>query len=188
MSQNVVGNEEEKKEEKKEDPGEEEKKEEVKEEELISEGINEMEIIRDEIKKKQPLVSDPKPLSELLNEFKDHSNYQRQIQWLISDKKHATYRQLRADGNCFYRAFLLGLFETIETTKSEKLLQAVTKSVLSSCDRLLQFGYEQFAIGEFYEAFMDELGFYQSKLTDPDIEVTGGIGVTAVQRLGHDTH
>ncbi|ETO24425.1 otubain 1 [Reticulomyxa filosa] len=188
MSQNDEEKKEEVKEEKKEEI--EEKKFDLTDENdfLMSSSINEMEMIREEIGKSQPLVSDPKPLEHLLKEFNDHSNYRRQIETLITNKQHSAYRQLRADGNCFYRAFLLGLFETVEATKNEQILETVTKNVVTSNDRLVKFGYEQFALSEFYESFMDELALYQSILSSDDSSGVNIAESTAVQKLSDESH
>ena len=98
-----------------------------------------MDAIREEIKKKQPLVSDVVPLTNLLDEFKEQPNFRRQIQTIIDAKTHSNYRPMRQDGNCFYRAFLLALFETIETTANSQLLAVVNEQAFSSLHRLLKF-------------------------------------------------
>ena len=98
-----------------------------------------MEAIREEIKKKQPLVSDVVPLSNLLDEFKEQPNFRRQIKTIIDAKTHSNYRPMRQDGNCFYRAFLLALFETIEKSQDSQLLATVSEQAFSSLHRLLKF-------------------------------------------------
>ena len=98
-----------------------------------------MEAIRDEISKKQPLVSEVKPLSDLLEEFKEQPNFKRQIQSIIDAKTHSNYRPMRQDGNCFYRAFLLALFESIEQTGNSQLLAQVNEQAMSSLYRLVKF-------------------------------------------------
>ena len=97
-----------------------------------------MEKIAQEIEK-QPLVSEKKPLDALLAEFKDHDNFTRQMNALISENNHSNYRQMRRDGNCFYRAFLLGLFETIEANRDLELLMRVSENVMTSLHRCLKF-------------------------------------------------
>lgn len=89
---------------------------------------------------KQPLVSEKQALDVLLKEFKDHNNFSRQMNALISENIHINYRQMRRDGNCFYRAFLLGLFETIESNRDIQLLTRVSENVMTSLHRCLKFG------------------------------------------------
>merc|ERR550532_1129347 len=75
---------------------------------LMADG--DMDKILEEIEK-QPLVSDRLALDSLLKEFADQKNFTRQMNALIAADRHNEYRQMRRDGSCFYRAFLLGLFE-----------------------------------------------------------------------------
>merc|ERR1712130_406048 len=138
----------------------------------------------------QPLVSDKRSLELLLVEFKDHNNFTRQMNALIAENRHASYRQMRRDGNCFYRAFLLGLFETIESKQDLPLLQKVSSNVMTSLHRCLKFGYESFTIEDFYYAFMDELQFYQRKLesTGSEYRASDGMGNTAMARMANPGH
>merc|ERR1712130_265119 len=133
----------------------------------------------------QPLVSDKRSLELLLVEFKDHNNFTRQMNALIAENRHASYRQMRRDGNCFYRAFLLGLFETIESTQDLPLLQKVSENVMTSLHRCLKFGYESFTIEDFYYAFMDELQFYQKKIENPEYAAPDKQGNTAIARMAN---
>ena len=152
---------------------------------LMADG--DMERITAEIEK-QPLVSDKRSLKLLLAEFKDHNNFTRQMNTLIAESRHASYRQMRRDGNCFYRAFLLGLFETIEATQDLPLLQRVSENVMTSLHRVLKFGYESFTIEDFYYQFMDELQFYQRKLESgnpAEYVAPDGMGNTAVERMAN---
>eukprot|EP01084_Bolivina_argentea_P246683 412799_1 len=139
---------------------------------------------------KQPLVSPIKSLDVLLKEFTDHVNFTRQMNVLISMNKHSSYRQMRRDGNCFYRAFLLGLFETIEKTKNLTLLTKVSENVMTSLHRCLKFGYEAFTIEDFYYAFLDELQFYQRKLEsgNDEYKAQDRMGNTAIQRMSNSSH
>ena len=118
----------------KDEDGDDEKK---VEEPLMADG--DMDKIMAEIEK-QPLVSEKKTLDVLLKEFTDHKNFTRQMEDLIKLKQHSHYRQMRRDGNCFYRAFLLGLFETIETNQDMELLKCVTQNVLPSLQQCVKLG------------------------------------------------
>ena len=100
---------------------------------------SDMDKILEEIEK-QPLVSDKLPLDSLLKEFVDQQNFTRQMNALIAADRHVSYRQMRRDGSCFYRAFLLGLFETIESNNDLALLARVSEQVMTSLHRLLKFG------------------------------------------------
>lgn len=145
-----------------------------------------MSIIEKEIES-QPLVSDKRSLQLLQNEFKDHKNFARQMSALINEERHASYRQMRRDGNCFYRAFLLGLFETIEATQDSQLLRKVSETVMSSLHRLLKFGFESYTLEDFYEQFLDELQFYQRKLEsgNPNYKAQDNMGDTAIVRMAN---
>merc|ERR1712228_1020100 len=85
----------------------------------------------------------------------------------------------------FYRAFLLGLFETIESTQDLPLLQKVSENVMTSLHRILKFGYESFTIEDFYYAFMDELQFYQKKIENPEYTAPDKQGNTAIARMAN---
>ena len=103
---------------------------------------------------------------------------------------HSSYRQLRADGSCFYRAFMLGLFEHIEQKADTELLATVTGHVATSCARLVALGYDEISLEAFYETFMDELQLYQMKLTAPDPlawKAEDGQGNTAAERLSNES-
>ncbi len=50
--------------------------------------FNQMEVIRD-MSKKEPMVSKPRPLFALLERFKDHKNYTRQIE--VSKSRNAYF-------------------------------------------------------------------------------------------------
>eukprot|EP01084_Bolivina_argentea_P126741 224335_1 len=165
----------------------EEEKDEKKEERLMADG--DMDQILAEIEK-QPLVSDKRSLDLLLKEFRDHANFTRQMSALISEDQHSSYRQMRRDGNCFYRAFLLGLFETIESNHDLSLLTRVSEYVMTSLHRCLKFGYEAFTIEDFYYAFMDELQFYQRKLesVNQDFKSMDGMGNSAIERMANKSH
>lgn len=167
------------------DEGDEKKK--GDDEPLMADG--DMDKIMAEIEK-QPLVSEKKPLDVLLKEFKDHDNFTRQMNALISENNHSNYRQMRRDGNCFYRAFLLGLFETIEANRDIQLLTRVSENVMTSLHRCLKFGFESFTIEDFYYAFMDELQFYQRKLEsgNDEYKAQDRMGNTAIERMANSSH
>jgi len=141
----------------------------------------------------QPLVSGQLSLDVLLAEFSGHQNYERQMKALIAGERHRAYRQMRRDGNCFYRAFLLGLFETIESRQDQQLLARVTQFVTDSLHRSLQFGFEGYTIEDFYYAFMDELAFYQQKLSalaagQASFRASDQMGDSAIERMSSKHH
>lgn len=90
-----------------------------------------IEQIQNEIKSNQPLTSNLKPLSTLLQIYKpkpkpneeeekekghercnnDNHCFQLGCEYLI--KKYKSWRMIRGDGNCYYRAFLYALCETL---------------------------------------------------------------------------
>merc|ERR1712087_529843 len=67
------------------------------------------------------------------------------------------------------------------------LLTRVTEQVMTSMQRLEQFGYEAFTIEDFYYTFFDELQFYQRKL-ESGAKATDSMGETAIERMSKDSH
>jgi hypothetical protein len=88
----------------------------------------------------------------------------------------------------FIALFLLALFETIESNNDKELLRIVSENAMSSLHRCLNFGFDEYTVEDFYNAFMDELQFYQRKLESADITAVidpDGFGTTAFARMSN---
>ena len=66
-------------------------------------------------------------------------------------------RRLRRDGNCFYRAFLFQLFEHFIKTKGEDYSNFLKLVEDSKQDLMANGGYDEIAIEDFHEVFVDTL-------------------------------
>lgn len=112
-----------------------------------------VESISDEIKSKQPLTSELLPLSQLSSLFEHGTNFQKGCDYL--SKHYSSYRAIRGDGNCYYRAFLYALCETLYTEKDHEVFNRVEDYIRSSIDTVEKYGYDRFTIEPFHEEMMD---------------------------------
>ena len=130
-----------------------------------------IEEIAEQIKQQQTLTSVPLPISTLRQQYVDNPNFIVGIE--LVEKSYSHLRTIRGDGNCYYRAFLYSLLETLiqkqqhqqqqqlptsdkSTTCSsidsegQRLLQYVTHE---SFEQILQQNYDETAV----EIFHDEM-------------------------------
>jgi ubiquitin thioesterase protein OTUB1 len=87
-----------------------------------------LEAIENEIKETQFLTSEVKHLGALKKHYESDSSskyFEKGVDYL--SKTYGTMRMIRGDGNCYYRAFLYSLSETLMTNKDEM-------------DRILEYG------------------------------------------------
>lgn len=70
------------------------------------------------------------------------------------EEKYSYLRRTRPDGNCFFRAFAYSYLEYLIKDKNEYelFLDRATKSK----DKLVQLGFPQFTIEDFYETVRKE--------------------------------
>ena len=105
-------------------------------------------------KSSNPHISDLLDLSILKDEYKDN---QFENCFAVLNEKYKSVRRARRDGNCFYRSFLFQLYEYIiakqDTAMHEKLLKILEGS---KEDLMINAGYEEIVIGDFFDAFIDE--------------------------------
>lgn len=104
--------------------------------------------------KLQPLTDEPKPLTDL--EAKA-PNFLGGIQHLKT--RYKSYRPVRGDGNCYYRAFLYSLIEGLlvgatDQTETQRLVEQF-KTV--SWKSVLDAGYDAMAMEVFYECVVELL-------------------------------
>ena len=79
---------------------------------------DQLEEIRQEIRKEQPLTSDLMPLEALRKNYEPGSNFDKGVTVLAND--YSGVRSVRGDGNCYYRAFLYSLCEKLFDAKQEE--------------------------------------------------------------------
>jgi ubiquitin thioesterase protein OTUB1 len=127
-----------------------------------------VEAISQEIKATQNLTSEIIPISKLSNPFEPGTDFREGCDYLAS--KYKSYRAIRGDGNCYYRAFLYALCETLyndnsnsngnsvdNTDTSRAELKRIQEFVDQSIEQVVQCGYDRFTIETFHEEMVDLL-------------------------------
>lgn len=101
-----------------------------------------------------PLVGPKCSLDGLKEQYAASPGFLPKVQSLAT--RFAAMRRTRPDGNCFYRAYMYGIFELL--VGQPKLLAAFGERARRSLEYCIAVGYEQVAIEEFYEEFVACLG------------------------------
>lgn len=154
--------------------------------EQYNQTVAQMEAIEKDIKETQPLTSKLQPLSTLVNLYKKNndstaisassspeSNFTQGSRYL--EKSYASWRQVRGDGNCYYRAFLYAILEELlkgchaEKDSSKKELKRLQDYVKGSIDLVENFGYDRFTIEMFHEELVDLIDFIATKPNESDL-------------------
>lgn len=117
--------------------------------------------INEEIKANQKLTSDLLPISKLSKAFAngEESNNNGFLQGCAYLETHyTTYRAVRGDGNCYYRAYLFALVENLckKDTRMDEL-KCIRDYVDQSIEEVVKFGYDRFTIDMFHEEMVDLL-------------------------------
>eukprot|EP00930_Biecheleria_cincta_P055940 TRINITY_DN42183_c0_g1_i1.p1 TRINITY_DN42183_c0_g1~~TRINITY_DN42183_c0_g1_i1.p1 ORF type:complete len:256 (+),score=59.18 TRINITY_DN42183_c0_g1_i1:29-769(+) len=100
-----------------------------------------------------PLVGPMAPISELKEQYAENEGFLPKVASL--EARFSGLRRTRPDGNCFYRAYLFGIFEQLAGSKERHAaLTARAKGCLEFC---VGAGYEQVAIEDFHEEFLSSL-------------------------------
>lgn len=69
--------------------------------------------------------------------------------------RYKKFRRIRADGNCFFRAFGFAYFESLLNDRDEfKRFRDIANKTK---DELINLGFPKFTLEDFHETFMDEL-------------------------------
>ena len=103
------------------------------------------------------------PLEVLKEEYKENK-FENCFEEL--HKRYTHVRRARRDGSCFYRAFFYQYFEYFVKNKESPLYtQFLEKAEKSKAD-LVEQGYEEMVIEDFYDLFLDEA----KKLKECDAE------------------
>ena len=128
----------------------------------MSESILQEDLILNEIRS-NPMISVLKSPNELLSfyENSDMPGFVPGVHYLAGK---FLMRQVRGDGNCFYRALLYSYLELLlvglENDVSEFAIQELTRMrsfINKSKDDLLALGYSEFTIESFYDMFVELL-------------------------------
>ena len=118
-----------------------------------------LEAIQAQVQKEQPLTSERMPLSRLEAQYagssgeNDASSHFRQ--GLVAlQQDYADVRTVRGDGNCFFRAILYALTESMRTLPQEgrRILDCLQNQ---SWKDVLAAGYDEMALEIFYDAVVD---------------------------------
>lgn len=96
------------------------------------------------------LVGPRSSLDDLKVQYGSNPGFLPKIDDLM--RRFGSMRRTRPDGNCFYRAYVYGIFEALAAQPS--LLPAFTARMRGSLDFCMSAGYEQVAIEDFYEEFL----------------------------------
>jgi ubiquitin thioesterase protein OTUB1 len=124
--------------------------------------IDQMEAIRTEVNTNQPLIGKKETVQTLLERYKDNTaspGFVPGINYLST--VFSTMRQVRGDGNCFYRGFLFGYLENLlilysssfesEQKNAEQELARFRTVIQDSLTELISQGYPEFALESFHE-------------------------------------
>jgi ubiquitin thioesterase protein OTUB1 len=98
---------------------------------MVQQTQAQLEAIEIEIKETQPLTSEVRNLGALKKHYESDSSskyFEKGVDYL--SKTYGTMRMIRGDGNCYYRAFLYSLSETLMTKDLNK----------DEMDRILKYG------------------------------------------------
>ncbi|KRT80226.1 Peptidase [Oryctes borbonicus] len=109
--------------------------------------------IQQEISESTPLVGELELISSLNAEYSNDEIYMQKVKDLAS--KYKFIRRTRPDGNCFFRGFSYGYIEKLLSNKNEfKTFYTLAENSKSS---LVELGFPQFTVEDFYDTFMEVL-------------------------------
>lgn len=115
---------------------------------------NQERLIEKEIAETNPIVSQMLAVFALKNDYQPEDLiYQTKITNLAD--KYLYLRRTRPDGNCFFRAFGFAYFESLVNDKIE--LDRFINYVRTNKEDLIELGFLQFTIEDFYDVFLDVL-------------------------------
>ena len=113
--------------------------------------------IQQEINENSPFVSDLKPTSEYADKWKDNKFFDSLVDL---STQYPQLREMRRDGNCFYRAYLWQMWEHYLENLTDPTVKAdfdrVGEVIKDSKQDLMTQGYDEIAIEDFYNCFHDE--------------------------------
>ena len=123
--------------------------------EKVNQTEAQIEAIEKEIRETQALTSIVKDLNGLKQKYESDSSsayFEKGIDYLST--QYESMRTIRGDGNCYYRAFLYNLGESLLANKDE--LARILTYVKESKDIVVNVGgYEEMAIEIFYDTIVE---------------------------------
>jgi len=122
-----------------------------------------MEAIDQEVRANQRLTSELLDISDLTKAFSMNDNdstmnlgFRQGCDYLATQYK--SYRAVRGDGNCYYRAFLFALVEHLcKKTTTTVEVSRLSEYVGQSIEDVVKCGYDRFTIDMFHEEMVDLL-------------------------------
>lgn len=121
----------------------------VKDESIVAQ----MDEISKEIASNFPLVGQTEAVLNLKEEYTQNPKFTAKIEHL--GKIFKRLRRVRGDGNCFYRAYAFGLFDTCSHNKETR--ERIYKKLDSTLDWMVELGMPRFTTEDFHETFVDTL-------------------------------
>ncbi|XP_066146343.1 ubiquitin thioesterase otubain-like [Euwallacea fornicatus] len=109
--------------------------------------------IEKEISESIPLVGELDAITSLRSEYSGDQVYLAKVKDLAS--KYSYVRRTRPDGNCFFRAFIYATLERLLDNKEE--FNTFYKLAENSRNVLVELGFQQFTVDDFYETYMEVL-------------------------------
>ncbi|KAK9876526.1 hypothetical protein WA026_013900 [Henosepilachna vigintioctopunctata] len=109
--------------------------------------------IEKEISESIPLVGELESILLLEHEYSNDTVYQEKVRNL--SLKYSSIRRTRPDGNCFFRAFSFAYIERLLDKKEE--FKAFYQKAEKSKDVLVELGFQQFTVEDFYDTYLDVL-------------------------------
>ena len=127
-----------------------------------------LEAIENEVKSNQPLTSDHLEIGILAQQYvnaasdddsehQQNSGFLRGVEFLCT--KYTSFRKVRGDGNCYYRAFLYALCEKLLSNNASVEYYRIRRIVNESLAWVCQFGYEEYTIDMFHEELVELFTF-----------------------------
>lgn len=120
-----------------------------------------MEAIGEEVRANQRLTSELLPISELATDFSanigaTNVGFRQGCAYLAT--QYTSYRAVRGDGNCYYRAFLFALVEHLcKKSAATDELSRIRDYVNRSIEDVVKCGYDRFTIDMFHEEMVELL-------------------------------
>jgi ubiquitin thioesterase protein OTUB1 len=109
--------------------------------------------IKKDIEESMPFVSELMDVQILKEEYREN---QFEACFDAIKDRYSKVRRMRKDGSCFYRSFLYQMFEYFIIHKEDvEAYNKFTAKVEGSKERLIQNGYEEMAIEDFYDSFIE---------------------------------
>jgi ubiquitin thioesterase protein OTUB1 len=112
--------------------------------------------IRADIAAKDELVASMTlPFSVLEKEYASNPAFLRKIADL--PKQYSSYRRVRGDGNCFYRAYVFAILEIIAVRRDAQLLARLQAHLGTTMERMVALDMPDYCVEPFHDMLVDEV-------------------------------